>query len=89
MTVSEDPPSATSTTRQLFEYVRPDQPSEDPPAFVTAVLGLVAAVLVAASTLSAVESGHVALGLGFLAAAAVFLGTLTAFEAGRRIGADD
>lgn len=89
MTVSEDPPSATSATRRLFEYVHPGEDTEDAPAFVTAALGLVAAVLVALSTLSAIEAGYAAVGVGFLAAVVVFVGTLAAFEAGRRLGAGD
>lgn len=86
MAVPEDSPA--STTRWLFGLLRPES-EEDVPGFVTAALGLIAAVLVGAGTLGAVQAGYAAVALGFLSAVALFLGTLVAFEAGRRFGADD
>lgn len=87
MTVSEE--QSTSPTERLVALFEADEEAQDAPRFVTAALGLVAAVLVAASTFSAIETGYVAIGMSVLAAVALFLGTIFVFEAGRRLGADD
>lgn len=87
MTVSEDEP--VTVVERIAERFRVDGEAEDTPRLVTAALGLVAAVLVAASTLSAVETGHTAIGVSFVAAVVLFAGTVSVFEIGRRIGADD
>jgi len=87
MTVSEE--QATSTTERLVALLGADEETRDLPRFVTTALGLVAAVLVAASTVSAMETGHTAIGVSFLAAVGLFLGTVAVFEAGRRLGAND
>jgi hypothetical protein len=85
MTVPEE--EYASSTDRLLDFVRTEE-TRDIPRFATAALALVAAVLVAASTLTAVETGHTAIGLSFLAAVGLFTGTVAVFEAGRRIGAD-
>lgn len=87
MTVPEDQ-STSSTDRlgALAEIVDSPDETADAPTFVTASLGLVAAVLVAVSTLSAIEAGQTAIALSFLAAVGIFVGTVLVFEGGRRIG---
>lgn len=87
MTVPEE--GSTSATERLAALFEADGDARDAPRVVTAALGLVAAVLVAASTFSAVETGHTAIGVSFLAAVALFVGTVLVFEAGRHVGADD
>lgn len=84
MTVSEDP---GSTTKSLAEQLRFEGGARDPPLFVTAVLGLLAAVLVGMSTLGALEMGYTAVGVGLLVAIALFVATLAVFEIGRQVGA--
>lgn len=87
MTVSEDPP-ATIAERIAVHFQVDDEP-QDVPQLVTAALGLIAAVLVAVSALSAIESGHTGIGVSFVSAVVLFAGTVSVFEAGRRLGADD
>jgi hypothetical protein len=78
-----------SVVERLAEQFETDDGPADVPRFVTASLGLVAAVLVASSTLSAVEAGDGGIALSFLAAVVLFLGTVVVFEAGRWLGADE
>lgn len=61
--------------------------ADEAPRIVTAVFGLVAAVLVGSSTLSAFDAGYTGIGVSVLAAVALFLGSVAVFEAGRRVGA--
>jgi hypothetical protein len=74
--------------RLAGQFETDDEPAEVP-RFVTASLGFVAAVLVASSTISAVEAGYGGIALSFLSAIVLFLGTVVVFEAGRWIGADE
>lgn len=87
MTVSEEePPTPTERLAALFEA---DEDAASTPRATTTALGLLATVLVAASTVSAVETGYPALGASLLVAVALFLGAVSVFEAERRLGADD
>lgn len=84
MTVTEE--QSTSHTDRLLGFVGAAGETKDVPRFVTAALGLVAAVLVAASTASAIHAGHTAIALSFLTAVGLFMGTVLIFETGRRLG---
>lgn len=86
MTVTEE--QSTSSTDRLLDLVGAAEQPTKAPRFVTVALGLIAAVLVAASTISAIEAGQTAIAVSFLAAVVLFAGTVVAFEAGRRLGAD-
>lgn len=86
MTVTEE--QSTSPTDRLRGYVGATGETRDVPRFVTAALALVAAVLVATSTMTAIQAGHTAIALSFLAAVGLFVGTVLVFEAGRRLGAE-
>jgi hypothetical protein len=78
-----------SVVDRLAEQFERDEEPVEVPRFVTASLGLVAAVLVGASTLSAVEAGYNGIALSFLSAVVLFFGTVLVFEAGRWLGADE
>lgn len=86
MTVTEE--QSTSPRDRLRGYVVTSGETRDVPRFVTAALALVAAVLVATSTMTAIQAGHTAIALSFLAAVGLFVGTVLVFEAGRRLGAE-
>lgn len=86
MTVSED--QSTSSTDCLLDLVGAGEETRDVPRFVTVALAVVAAVLVAASTTTAVEAGHTAIAVSFLAAVGLFTASVVVFEAGRRLGAE-
>lgn len=86
MTVSED--QSTSSTDRLLDLVGATEETESAPRFVTVALGLIAAVLVAASTTSAIQAGYTAIAVSFLTAVGLFVGTVAVFEAGRRFGAE-
>lgn len=86
MTVTEE--QSTSPTDRLLGLVGATEENTDVPRFVTAALALVAAVLVAASTTSAIQAGYTAIALSFLAAVGLFMGSVFVFEAGRRLAAE-
>lgn len=85
MTVTEE--QTTSPADRLRDLVGATGETKDVPRFVTAALALVAAVLVGASTASAIQAGHTAIALSFLTAVGLFMCTVAVFEAGRRLGA--
>lgn len=74
--------------RLAERYQTPEEPTEAP-RLVTASLGLVAVVLVATSTIGAVEAGKDGIAVGFLSAVVLFMGAVTLFEVGRRLGSDE
>lgn len=82
----EQPATLPERIADRFQLLRG---AGDAPRVVTAGFGLVAAMLVASSTLNAFEVGYTGVGVSVLAATALFLGTVSVFEAGRRIGAAD
>lgn len=84
MSVPEEQP-ATRTERFAALFAT-DGESRAVPRAATVALGLFAAVLVAASTASAVELGYPTIGTSFLAAVALFVGAVAVLEAGRLRG---
>lgn len=86
MTVSND--HSRSPIQRLAALFRTDEEPSETPGRVVVGLGLVTAVLVAASTVSAIQTGHAAIGMSFLAAVGLFLGAVGVFEAEKRLGGD-